>query len=280
MYIVLLSVGAGVVFYALGALVAGWIAGFVPAILAMAVVAVMLFRKVSGEVRADFEKAAAAMQAGKIPEAKELLRAALRHERWWFAVPEQVHGQLGQIAYSEAVGFKMQAKHGMASKIHDYKEKLAEAKTELVQAWERDFQSHMVLGLVYHRESQVDPAVEAFKKAAPHAANQPLFWGIYAWVLNEAHKREEALLALGEGLKGSPKHAGLTAMQEALSNKRRPDMKVWGETWWAMFPEEIPQDVLREMAIKAGHLPPQPQQARAPIPQKGPPPMRGGGRPR
>ncbi len=280
MYIVLISLGAGLIFYGLGAWMAGWIAGFIPGLLAAGVVGFLLFRKVSGEVRAVMEKAAARLQAPvtteqaqeqMIEEAKKILLSALIYRRWWFAIPEQVHGQIGQLSYAEAVRLKLQ------KKLTPYKEKLTEAKTSLALAWSRDWQSNMVLGLVHHREGQVDAAIDAFKKAAPSVSGQPMFWGIYAWVLLEARKRDEALQVLASGLKTSPKDANLIAMQEALSNKRRADMKIWGEPWYNLFPEEIPQEVLMEMARKAGVAP---QRPRGPVPQKGPPPMRGGGRPR
>ena len=63
----------------------------------------------------------------------------------------------------------------------------------------------------------------------------------------EAKRRDEALQVLGRGLAENKESKSLLALQEALANKRRPDMKVLGDPWFQMFPEDIPREKLMEM---------------------------------
>jgi hypothetical protein len=83
--------------------------------------------------------------------------------------------------------------------------------------------------------------------ASGPAKGEPIYWGLYAHVLNEAKKRDEALLVVGRGLEANPDSKVLKAIQEQLSNKKRPDMKAFGEAWYQFFPEDIPQEKLMQM---------------------------------
>lgn len=240
----LIAAGAAVVAYGLGAWLAGWIAGFIPAILAFFVVAWVLGSRTGKRVQAIVAQAAVPMQAGNLDETRRILESALPLGRWQILVEEPIRMQLGMVDYVDGVRLKLE-RQPTASK-----ERLARARTHLEAAiptgWKasllRDWRAPLVLACLHYREERLDDALKVLTAAKGHAKSEPIYWGIWAWILNEKHRREEALQVLGEGLQGSPKSEGLREMQEALSNKKRPSHKVWGDAWYNYFPEDIAKD--------------------------------------
>lgn len=266
MYNLLIAGGAAIVAYAIGAAAAGWLAGFIPALLALGGVWFYLARRTGKQVEALFQQAMGLLQAGKFDEARALLETGFPLGKWQILVKEQIHAQLGAIDYLQGVGASVQKKATEA------KAKFASARENLEKAWSRDWRAKATLAVVHHRESRPDDAVKVLEAASGAGATEPLFWGIYSYVLNEAKKREEALKVVGRGLESNKDSKPLKAIQEALANKKRPDMKVFGDVWFQFFPEDIPREKLMEMhGIN-------PQQA--PRPQKGWPAPRGFGPPR
>src|SRR5687768_15299405 len=108
MYNTLIALGAALVAYVLGYLVAGWAAGFIPALLALVVVWAVLARRSGKQLEAIFLRAMAALQAGKFDEGRAILETALPLGKWQILVTEQVHGQIGAVDYLQAVGLQVQ----------------------------------------------------------------------------------------------------------------------------------------------------------------------------
>lgn len=241
MYNILIAAGAGIAAFILGFVAAGWVAGFVPALLAFAVAWFLLARRTGKQVEGIVNLAMSAMQGGKIDEARSLLESALPFGKWQVLVGEQIHGQIGAIDYVQAVGLHLQKQYPAA------KARFATARDHLEKAWNRDWRAKAVLAALHHREGRPDDAVAVLEKASGPAGGEALFWGLYAFVLNEAKKRDEALKVVGRGLQENKESKPLKDIQEALTNKKRPDFKVLGEGWFQFFPEDIPRERLMEM---------------------------------
>jgi tetratricopeptide (TPR) repeat protein len=251
MYNVAISFGAAVAGYVLGWLVAGWLAGFIPAILAFAAVFILLGRRTMQQVEAVAREAMADMQAGRADAAKQRLLAAIPLGRWQFLVAEQLYGQVGMIDYMQAVGLKMQRQLTPAAA------RLAEARSHLEKSWTRDWRARAALAIVHHREGRVDDAVKVFEGASGGGAAEPMFWGLWAHVLNEAKRRDEALKVVGRGLEQNKGSAPLVEVQEALSNRKRPAFKkAFGEAWFQYFPDDMSQEELIAMHTAATGKPP------------------------
>jgi hypothetical protein len=252
MYNVLIALGAALAAYLLGWLVAGWAAGFIPAVIALFGVFFVLSRRTMKQVEAIAQQAMAHMQAGKVDEARESLRSALPLGKWQFLVAEQIHGQIGALDYMQAVGLKMQRQLSASQA------KFAEARANLEKSWSRDWRSRATLGLVLHRAGDADGAVAAFEGASSAGSGEPIYWGLYTFVLSEAKKREQAMLVVGRGLEACKGNAPLLAIREALSNKRRPDFKgAFGELWFQFFPDDMsPEQIMAMQAAATGQTPP------------------------
>jgi predicted Zn-dependent protease len=242
MYNLLIAIGAAVLAFILGFVVSGWVAGIVPALLALAAVYLLLARRSQKQLEAQLAPMMPAMQAGNLDEVRAILRGALPLGKWQFLVEAQIESQLGQVDYLDAIRLKMMKQLTAASA------RFAEAKPHLERAWSRDWRAKAVLAAIQHRENKVDDAVATLEAVKGAGKAEVVYWGLYAWILNEAKRRDEALQVLGEGLKENDKSKTLRAMQEALSNRRRPNMAEFGEAWFTFFPEDIPREKMQEMA--------------------------------
>lgn len=255
MYNLLISLGAALVGYGVGAAVAGWGAGFIPSILALVVTYVLLARRTGKQVEAVFSGAMVHMQAGKLDAARAAMESALPLGKWQFLVAPQIHSQIGSLDYLEGVGMTVQRQPKAAAA------KFASARAHLEKSWSRDWRGRALLACVHHREGRPDEAVKVIEEASGAGKGETLYWGVYAYILNEAKKRDEALQVVGRGLKESPESKSLKEIQEAMANKKRPDMKVFGESWYQFFPDQVPQEVLmkQQQQVAANRKGPSPK---------------------
>ncbi len=268
MYNLAIALGGSIVLFVAGWALDGWVAGIVPALLALIGVYIYLARRTGKQVEAIFLRAMASLQAGDVDTGRAAFLEALPLGKWQFLVAEQVHGQIGQLIYQQACGNLIEHKYTRdAAKKALGEEKLREALAELALAWSRDWRSQMVRALCLHRLNRFDELLPVMDKAEGGGASEPLYWGMWAWMLNDQKKRDEALQIVGRGLAANAGSKSLLAVQEAFTNKRRPDMTVFGEQWYALMPDEIPKERLMEMAQaqqgKAGG----PVAANQPMPQ-------------
>lgn len=274
MYNVAIALGAAVALFLIGWGVSGWIAGIIPALIALGAVYFVLARRTGKQVEAIFGRAMVLLQAGDVEGGRAAMLEALPLAKWQFLISEQVYSQLGQLDYQQACGHLLEHKYTRdVGKKALGEAKVREALGQLEKAWSRDWRAQTIRAICLHRLNRFDEIPAVMKKAEGGGASEPLFWGVWAWLLNEQKKRDEALQVVGRGLVASPKAKPLLAMQEAFSNKRRPEMEQFGEAWYAFMPDEIPKERLMEMAqaqAKAAGkpLPAAPEQRRGP-PQKG-----------
>lgn len=278
MYNVAIALAAAIAVFVLGWLASGWIAGIIPALIALAVVYILLARRTGKLVEGIFMRSMTAQQAGDIEGCRAIVAEALPLAPWQFLVKEQVESRLGQIDYQLACAHFMEHKYTPANMRDIGKKALGEAKVRdalghLDNAWSRDWSAQTIRALCLFRLARFDEIGPVMEKAEGGGASEALYWGTWAWMLNEQKKRDEALQVVGRGLVTSPKSKPLLAMQEAFTNKRRPDMSVFGDTWYGLMPEDLPEARVREMALAqakaAGKpIPAAAEQRRAP-PQKG-----------
>lgn len=279
MYTLLSSLGVAVVCFVVGALAVNWWAGFVPALLGFGLAFYLLSRRTMAQVQAIFGRAQAlaaspppqdvmksqesllAFQTQQRAQLRDTLKEALAVERWQFLVKEQVYAQLGMLDYQEGIEARMMDRKNAAETC------FGNARMNLELAWHPqisslmgDWRSRAVLAAVHHRASKVEEADKVMKDAEQAGSKEPMFWGLWAFILNDGKKTEEALQVIGKGLTAIPTSDALKKIQEALTNKRRPDMTVFGDAWYQYFPEDIPMEKRIEMAKAMGLNPQQQQQ--------------------
>lgn len=220
MYNLLIAVGIAVTTFLLGGLVAGWIAGFVPAILALGIAYVLLARRTGNQLQAAMEQVTATLKKQRVEDARSLLEQARALGRWQFLVEAQIDAQLGALAYFE--------------------KDFSKARRFLSRAWSRNWQAQGMLAALDFREGKVDAALERMKKSEGPGKKEALFWGLWTYLLVETGRRDEALTVLARGLKQLPKSEPLKTLHQSVSNDKKIRMKVFGQAWYSFFPEHIP----------------------------------------
>lgn len=276
MYNSLIALGIALVTFLLGFLAAGWVAGILPALLAGGVAWALLARRTGRQLEPLMRLAGEQAQAQKLDEAKATLESALPLADWQFLVKEQVHTQLGSLAYLQAVMLIVQQQKTQAPPVlQKAREHFEIASPSGWRSYLLGWQPRAMLACVLHRQGDTEGAIKLCESAARSPRTEAVFWGLYAWLLNEQKRRDEALVVLAQGLK---EHAGskpLTEMRDALSNKKRPEMIVFGEVWYQFFPEDMRYDPkVIELARAQQQRQFEGQQRRGPPPKTWPQPRR------
>jgi tetratricopeptide (TPR) repeat protein len=227
-----ISLVATVAVFVLGTFVAGtWIAGFAPAVLVLALCYFLLARRTSNKLQAVMEAASKAAMAAssraqaqgrppKLDEARKILDDARHLGRWQFLVEAQIEAQLGALDYV----------------LRDF----AAARPHLQKAFSRNWMAQGMLAAIDFREGQIDAAVKRLEKVHLFARKEATYWGLYAYILAESKRRDEALVILGRALKILPDNEALKSMQQAVSNSKKLRMKDFGSPWYTFFPEHVP----------------------------------------
>ncbi len=233
-----IAIGSAAAAFLLGMAVAGhWIAGFLPAILVLAIVYFLLARRTSNRLQALMETAGKAIQRQKIDEARRVLETGRPLGKWQFMVEGQIEAQLGALAYLE----------------RDW----GRARKHLDKAFSRNWMAQGMLAAMDLREKKASDGIERMEKASGFAKKEALFWGLYAYILAESKQQDKALEILARGLKIMPDNEGLKGLQKAVSNKRRKLKmgSLFGNQWYTFFPEQFPVRRYQNAAVQGRGFP-------------------------
>jgi hypothetical protein len=257
----LYSLGLVALVYVLASVLSGsWLAGAIPGLIAGSVLYFVLARRSFKQFETLATGAMATLQGAqqdpsRVDAAKTLLLDGLALGKDQFLIAEQIHGQVGQLAY-------MQGRN-------------IEAREHLSQAWSRDWMSMTVLSALDHREGKSTDALARMEKAKAGGSGQALYWGVRAWIAKDSGDSRLALALLAEGLEQNKSSAPLTTWRDALANAKDLDLMAFGAQWFQFFPDHAqrlrPDQQMRLMqemgqtppTRPAANLPPEPQPNRA-----------------
>ncbi|MBN2798386.1 MAG: hypothetical protein JXX28_04500 [Deltaproteobacteria bacterium] len=220
MYNTLLSVAAGLAVYALIALTTQPLAAIFPALIATAVVFFFLNRRTGQQVSLALEAAMASLKEQKIDEGvRVLLEVRERYRLWQPLLGRQIDAQLGMIRYVQ-----MQWDDALPLLQHG--------------AW-RNWTAQTCVGAIHYRQGDKDQAWKSFAGAAKVAPRETIIYLVWATLLTREGLREEALAALGQGLKAAPASEDLQRLQRVVANKKKIEPRTFPQSWYQFFPEDI-----------------------------------------
>jgi predicted Zn-dependent protease len=225
MYNLLISLCvAAALFGASIAFVHPWYAGVLPGLIGLTIAYVLLARRTGKQFKLIADKAVKEFQANRMASGTKILKQGFALGKWQFFIGSQIHGQLGMLAYMQ----------------RDWKK----SREHLDQSWSRDWRARSMLAALDHRQGKKDSALERLDKLRGMAGKDTTFWGLYAYVALEAKKRELAMSVLNDGLKKCEDSPRLKAMLNAVRNKKKPKMKIFGQAWYQYFPEQMPKSAM------------------------------------
>jgi len=238
MYNLLLALALAAVVYGAVASYAGWLAGFLPALIVLGVAYVLLARRSGRQLEAIFKRAMKEMEGGRVDQGRKILEEGFALARWQFLVGAQIHAQLGSIDYLQR-NFKSARKH-------------------LEKAWSRHWQAQAMLAAIDHREGNNAAALGRLEKLKSAGAKEAVYWGLFAYIATESGDADKALQVLDLGQQQLPSSDSLKNMANQVRNKKKVKMKPFAPGWYQFFPEQIPKESLMQ-AQRPGKTYPQPR---------------------
>ena len=117
-----------------------------------------------------------------------------------------------------------------------------------------------MLAAMDHNDGNTKQALERLSKCKSIAADDPLFWGMYAWMLMQDDQPSEALLVISSGLDKNKDHPVLKQMSDAIGNKKPVDVSAFGMMWYSIFPDQLDMKAMmrlqQEQAVQPGQADP------------------------
>lgn len=253
MYNLLISLGIATVLFVLGWVVAGtWVAGFVPAILGLGIAYFLLARRSGKQLEALLKRAMVEFEQGRVERGRAIVEEGFALGKWQFLVKEQLHAQLGALAYMQ----------------RDFKT----ARTHLEQAWSRHWQSQAMLAALEHRDGEHEAALARMDKAKGAGGKDAVFWALWVWYAYSAKDKDKALKVVNQGLDQVKDSPGLKALADVIRNDKRLKTNIFRAfqpAWYQYFPEHMPRSMMMEMARQQGMGGPRKGQYTVPAPRMG-----------
>jgi len=209
------GVGAGLAF--------GVVGGVLPGLAAVAVVYVLLMRRVNAELRLAMAGVQQAMQRQNVEEAIAKLEAIrARFAPRAFFLSGQGDAQIGAL--------------------HFIKKDHEKARPYLERAFIRVWEAKMMLAVLMSKKKDSLPAVDALlEKVARYSPKQGLLWSTWAYLHWKAGDVDGAIKLLGRGKEAvGEADQVLAANLLALQNGKKLKMKGYGDPWYQFQLEQHP----------------------------------------
>lgn len=236
MYNLLIALGIATVLFVLGWAVGGsWVAGFIPALLGLGVAYFLLARRTGKQLETLLKSAMVEFEKGRVEPGKAIIMQGFELAKWQFLIKEQLHAQLGALAYMQ----------------QDFKS----AREHLSQAWSRHWQSQAMLSALDHRDKNHAAALERMEKAKSVGGKDAAFWALWVWYAWSADDKDLALKVVNMGLDQVKDSPGLKQLADVIRNDKKLKTNVFRAfqpTWYQFFPEHMPRSMMMEMARQQG----------------------------
>jgi hypothetical protein len=198
-----------------------------PGVLALAVVAIFMFRRIGKLINPIVEEAQRHLQGGRNELALKSLRDGLKHKAWHPLLESQLRTQIGLLLYSTG----------------DTDGALVELKRGSSRPWE----SPAFLGCAYFKKHNEEGMTRAFEKAVKIAPKEPLAYTVYAWCLVARGKKAEAVAVLKRGLEKLPADERLKNNVELVEQGKKMKVAPYGDRWARFGLDGAKPGVPREM---------------------------------
>ena len=253
--------------YAIGHYFGGsWVTGIIPALFGFMIAYFILARASMNAFTAISQEAMQLIQEGQEKQDPQLMldglegalkkfESALELAKEQFLIAELVHAQMGALTYQGAsvqLQLKLQedAKQNRSGSQRAQKKAdqyFSEAKyhfelshdKEWTMTLIRQWQGVGMLAAIEFRAGETEKALGRMAKVKSVGGEDPLFWQMYAWMLLEAKKINDAMLVANEGVAKHASNEGLKYLADSIANQKSIDTFNFGMMWYSMFPEQL-----------------------------------------
>lgn len=201
---------------------------FIAALAGLTAFAISFFiisRAITKKVTQIMEIAQRDIMAQRVEKALKVIESGRKYSKWQIFVDGQIDSQIGTILY-------MRRDFGKA---FEY----------LKKAFVRNWVAMGMLAVCYMKKHKTSDMIATFDKAVGGTRKEPFLWNLYAYCLEQSGEHEKAIAALEKGIKKCDSNDLLDSNLEALKNKKRMNMRAFGDMWM-QFHLEKPGKLIKQ----------------------------------
>jgi len=278
----LISLAIAAVSYGVGHYFGGsWLTGIPTGILGFMIPFFLLVRSSMNKLQTISQKAMSAVQAGQtsqdpskmmesLEEGLKIFEGGLSLVKEQFLMKEIIYAQMGALCYQ---GGSLQMQMRMSEEMKNNRVGISRHETKAKQLFTRsreylevahakdwvltiirNWQGPGMLAAMEFRDGNKEEALGRLSKCKSVGKNDPLFWGVYAWMLQENGQQMDAVIAANEGLEKNENSEPLKRMVASLSNKKEIDTLAFGMMWFSIFPEQLTLSIAMKLQKEAQEM--------------------------
>ena len=238
MYNLLISLGGATLTFLLLFFSFNFWAAIFPALIVLVAIYIVLSRKTYGKfqtimmnMQLEFQRLGKIKnpQLRSVEPAVKLLKDGYPLGKWQFFITPQLDAQIGVIYYTNG--------------------KTKTALPYLKKAFLRHWSAQGMLASYYYKEKEYDQMHSIFSAALKANKKVPLLYNMYAWILLELDKRDQAQEILQKGITFLPENNELKKSLINVQNNKKIRLKGYGDEWYQFRLEKHPREVQAQKPV-------------------------------
>ncbi len=153
----------------------------------------------------------------------KILTDAYPLAKWQFFIRGQIDAQIGVIYYTN--------------------NKSKQAFPYLQKAFVRHWMAQGMLIAYYYKKKEYDKMEETFNVAIKANKKVPLLYSMYAWILLELNRKEDAKRVITKGINILPESKELKQVLINIQNNKKIKLKSYGDEWYQFRLEKHPREI-------------------------------------
>ncbi len=232
MYNLLISLGAATLTFIILFFSFNFWAAIFPAVIVLVAIYIVLSRKTYGvfqtimmNMQLEFQRLSKVKnpQQRSIEPAVKMLKEGYPLGRWQFFIKPQLDAQIGVIYFTNG--------------------KPKAALPYLKKAFLRHWSAQGMLATYYYNNKMYDEMHSTFAAALKANKKVALLYNMYAWILLELNKKDDAKKILQQGIKYLPENEELKKSLINVQNDKKIRLKGYGDEWYQFRLEKHPREI-------------------------------------
>ncbi|MGA1823260.1 MAG: tetratricopeptide repeat protein [bacterium] len=155
----------------------------------------------------------------RMDKAISLIKSGYKYKYYHPFISSQLNSQIGQIYYC--------------------KRDIKNAESYLKKGISTEYLPQCMLGFIYSRKGEFEKMNKTFKTTLRTNSKESFVWSTYAYCLDRAGKRDDAIALLNKAQKKLPGDEKVKKNLRALQNNQRIKMKAYKDLWTLLMQEKI-----------------------------------------
>ncbi|MGA1869233.1 MAG: hypothetical protein ACMUJM_11900 [bacterium] len=217
---ILASVGIGLgIFYFASSMGLPLYVSLIIALLCTGISFVIFAKIILKKITSILEFSQKELSKNRMDQAISMIKTGYKYKHYHPFISSQLNSHLGQIYYC--------------------KRDIKNAESYLKKGISTEYLSQCMLGFIYSKRGEYEKMNKTFKTTLRTNAKESFVWSIYAYCLDRAGKRDEAIVLLNKAQKKLPQDERIKKNLRALQNNQKLKMKAYKDLWTLIMQEKI-----------------------------------------